>query len=86
MLKNLQQMHLKLAQKELLKKAKAAGDLIGNKIPDKKSQNNSETVINEKEISKERYISSDESQKIVDDLILIQQFNNGISKNNKFVR
>ena len=53
------------------KKAKAAGDLIGNKIPDKKSQNNSETVINEKEISKERYISSDESQKIVDDLILI---------------
>ena len=81
MLKNLQQMHLKLLQIESFKKtAEATGDLIGNKITNKitqvsknSQQNNSETVRNEhdKEIPKERYITSEERQKIIDDLRLI---------------
>ena len=51
-------------------------------------QNNPETITNEhdEEIPKERHISPDEKQKIIDDLRSIQQYNNGISKNNKFVR
>ena len=58
----------------------ATGDLIGNKIANKitrvsknSRQNNSGTVPNEhdKEISKERYISSGKRQKIVNHLILI---------------
>ena len=67
MLKNLRDMHLKLVQKELLKKKTigATGYLIGNKIVDKITkisrtlpQNNSETITNEhdQEIPKERYI------------------------------
>ena len=69
-------MHLKLLQKEQFKKktAEATGDLIGNKIADKISslkssqQNNSETVTNEhdKEIPKERHISPEGRQKIID--------------------
>ena len=47
-LKNLQQMHLKLLQKEYFKKiAEATGDLIGNKIArvsKNSQQNNLETV------------------------------------------
>ena len=63
------------------KTAEASGDLIGNKIADKikkvsktSQQNNSETVANEhdKEIPKERCISSEERQKIIDDLRLIK--------------
>ena len=59
MLKNLQQMHVKLLHKE------ATWDLIGNKIADRytkvsknSQQNYSEIVTNEhdKEIPKERYI------------------------------
>ena len=34
---------------------------------------------------KEKYISPEERQKIIDNLKLIQSCNNGISKNNKFV-
>ena len=72
MLKMLQQMRLKLLQK-------ATGDLIGNKIAGKITkvsrnlqQNNSETVTNEhdKEIHKERYISPEERQEIIDELRL----------------
>ena len=68
-------MHLKL-----LKTAGATGDSIGYKITDeitKVSRNsqqiNSETVTSEhyQEISKERYKSSGERQKIIDDLRLI---------------
>ena len=53
------------------------GDLIGNKIANKitnaqknSQQNNSETVTNEhdKEIPKERYISPEERQEIIDEL------------------
>ena len=54
--------------------------MIGNKIAEKTTkvsrnsqQNNSETITNEhdKEIPKERYISSEERQKIIDDLKFI---------------
>ena len=74
-------MHLKLLQKEqFTKTTEATGDLIGNKIADKiakvsktSQQNNSETVTNQhnKEIPKERYISLEERQKIIDVLKLI---------------
>ena len=71
------------------KAAEATGDLTGNKIADKitkvsknSQQNNSETVINEndKEIPKERYISPEAIQNIIDNLRLIYNYNNGISK------
>ena len=47
-------------------------------------QNDSETVTNEhdKEIRKERFISSEKRQEIIDELRL-KQYNNGISKNHK---
>ena len=42
-------------------------------------QNNSETFTNEHdEIPKGRYISPEERQKIIDDLKLISQYNNGM--------
>ena len=65
--------------------------MIGLKIADRitkvstnSQQNNSETVTNEndKEIPKERYISSEERQDIIDELRL-KLYNNGISKNHK---
>ena len=74
MLIDLQQMHL------IQKTAKATDDLTGNKIGDRitkvsqnSQQNNSEPVSNEKEkeIPTERYISPDEIQKIIDNLMLI---------------
>ena len=81
MLNNLQQMHLKLLQKRVIqKKAEATGYLFDNKIANRitnasKSfqRNNSATPTNEhdKEIPKERYISSVENQEIIDDLGLI---------------
>ena len=61
------------------KTAKATGDLIGNKISNKitkvsknSDQNNSETVTYEydKEIPRERYISSEKREEIFDDLKL----------------
>ena len=36
--------------------------------------------------SKERYTSPEERQQIINELRLAQQYNNGISKNSKFVR
>ena len=77
MLNNLQQMHLK---REIRKTAEVIGDSIGIKIAGKiikilktSEQNNSETVTDEhdKEIAKEKYISPEESQKIIEDLRLI---------------
>ena len=59
------------------KTTEATGDLIGHKFVNKISkvsktspQNNSETITNEhdKEIPKERYISPEERQEIIDDL------------------
>ena len=73
MLINQQQMHL------IQKTAGATDDLIGNKIGDRiikvsqnSQQNNSEAVTNEndKELPKERYISIEERQKVIDDLRL----------------
>ena len=73
MLINLQQMHL------IQKTAKANDDLTGNKIGDRitkvsqnSQQNNSEPVSNEndKELPKERYISLEEKQNVIDDLRL----------------
>ena len=61
----------KTAGKKILKEtAKATGDLIGNKIADKitAKPHNKDEVING--IPKERYISSKERQKIVDELKL----------------
>ena len=74
MLENLQQMRLKLLQK-----AEATSDLIGNrivnsitKVSKSSQQNNSETVTSkhDKEIPKEKYISTNEGQEIVDKLIM----------------
>ena len=72
----------KTASKRAIQKTtKATDDLIGNKIINKITKahqklqdNNSETVINEpdKEIPKERYISPEERQEIIDDLRLKQ--------------
>ena len=76
MLKNLQQMRLKLLQKT----AEATNDLIGNKITNKitkalknSQENNSETVTSKQdtEIPKERYISSGERKEVIDELILM---------------
>ena len=61
----------KTAGKKILKEtAKAAGDLIGNKIADKitAKPHNKDKVING--IPKERYISPKERQKIIDELKL----------------
>ena len=61
------------------KTAGATDDLIGNKIGDRiikvsqnSQQNNSEVVTNEndKELPKERYISLEQRQKVIDDLRL----------------
>ena len=61
----------KIAGKKILKEtAKATGDLIGTKIADKitaKPHNKDEVI---SEISKERYISPKERQKIIDELKL----------------
>ena len=81
------------SKRAIRKKAEATGEFIGSKITNKITkisktlqQNNPETVTNEhdKEIPNERYISPEERQKIIYDLRLIY-YNNGISKNNKFV-
>ena len=69
---------LKIASKRIIPKtAEATGDLTTNKTAHKitifsnySQQNNSETVTNEhdKEIPKEKYISPEEKQEIIDDL------------------
>ena len=80
-------MQYKLFQKEQIQKtAEATGDLIGNKIADKiansskKSKNLGSKELNSKElqsketnneIPKERYISPQERQQIIDKLRLI---------------
>ena len=73
-------MQLKMFQKDSFRKTKeATGDLIGYKIANKvtkvsknSQQNTSETVTNEhdKKIPKERYVSPEESQEIIDELKL----------------
>ena len=59
------------------------------KASGKSLQNNSETITNEhenKEIPKESFRSPEEWQKLIDDLRLLQQYNNVTSKNIKFAR
>ena len=61
----------KTAGKKILKEtAKTTGDIIGNKIADKitAKPHNKDEVING--IAKERYISPEERQKIIDELKL----------------
>ena len=70
--------------------------MIGNSIADKitsaskksakELQNNETEVDVERATPKKRYISPEERQQIIDELRLVQQYNNGISKNSKFVR
>ena len=69
-----------IAGKKIVHKtAEATGDLIGNNITDKitakpsKKSHNEEIQLNEvnNEIPKERYISTKERQKIIDELRLI---------------
>ena len=69
--------------------------MIDNKIADKTTkvsktsqQNNSEIVTNEhnKEITDKEITFPEERQKTTDDLRLTLWHNNGISKNDKFVR
>ena len=70
-LMDLSETFAKTAGKKILKEtAKATGDLIGNKIADKITANphNKDEVING--IPKERYISPQEKQKIIDELKL----------------
>ena len=63
----------------LLKRAETTGGLIGNKISDKITrvsktlpQNNSgENIEHDREKHRERYISPEQRQKIIDDLRLI---------------
>ena len=67
---------IKTSWKRLIKKtAEANGDLNGNKITifqKNHKKNNSKTVTNEhdKEIPKERYVSPEERQEIIDELRL----------------
>ena len=70
-LRNASKTFAKTAGREILKKtAKATGDLIGNKIADKitAKPHNKDEVMNG--ITKERYISPKERQKIIDELKL----------------
>ena len=72
---------LKTSSKRVIQKtAKATGDLFGNKITNRitkvsknSQQNNSETAANkhDKEIPKEKYVSPDERQEIIDEMRLI---------------
>ena len=77
-------MQLKLLQKESFKKQQKqlVSDLIGNKIADKITsvlkKSPKELQNDEMEAPKKRYISLGERQQI-------KQYNNGISKNSKFV-
>ena len=75
MLRNLLTDAIKAASKRTIQKAaKATGDLIGNNIADKitkASKNNSKTDKNELEILKERYISPEKRQQIIDELKLV---------------
>ena len=74
---NLLQIFFKMSQKTNSKNSRSKGCLIDNKIADKitkisKTLQNkkSETATNEhnKEIPKERYISPEKRQKVIDDL------------------
>ena len=82
-------------KRAIQKTAEKTGDLNGNEIVykitiiSKSPQNaskelNSKTNEHEIEIPKEKYISSEKIQQIIDELRIMEH--NGISKNNKFTR
>ena len=86
------------SKRAIQKTAEATGDLIGDKIADKrtsvstelhsKSPTCSENDDANSEIEgpkKDTYLQ-EERQQIIDELRLVLQHNNGISKNSKFVR
>ena len=82
---------IKTASKRAIQKtAETTGDLIGNTIADKitslSKKYPKELKNDEAEVPKKRYISPEERQQIINELKLVQQYNNGISTNNKFVR
>ena len=63
------------SEKAIQKTAEIAGDFIGNKIVDKitsvsKTSPRNNSVTNEEEIPREKYISPEKRQKIIDDLRL----------------
>ena len=64
---------LKFASKRAIQKtAEATGDLIGNRIANKITKKSSkDEITNELEKPKERYISPEERQQIIDELRLI---------------
>ena len=68
-----------MVKRAIQKIAEATGDFIGNNVAERitkvsknSQQNNSETLTNEhdKEILKERYVSPEERQEIIDELRL----------------
>ena len=85
------------SKRAIQKRTEATGDLIGNKITKKKkrvSKKSSKTSDSdelhsqnkdEKGTPKERYISPEKRQQIMNKLRLVKQYNNEISKNEKFV-
>ena len=62
-----------LSKRAIQKTSEATGDLIGNKIADKitKKSSQNDEANNLIEIPKERYISPEETQQIIDELRLI---------------
>ena len=87
---------IKTASKRAIQNtAEATGDLIGNKIAykitsvstDLHSKKSPKQLQNdEMEAPKKRYMTPEERQQIIDEIRLLQQYNNGIWKSSKFVR
>ena len=85
------------SKREIQKTAEATDNLIGNKIADKitsvskrssaRSKNlENDNTNHELEATEKRYISPEGRQQVIDELSLVKQYNNRISKNSKFVR
>ena len=87
---------IKTASKRAIQKtAEATGDLIGNKIAYKitsvstdlhSKKSPKKLQDDEMEAPKKRYMTPEERQQIIDELRLLQQYNNGIWKSSTFVR
>ena len=87
---------IKTASKRAIQKtAERTGNLTDNEIADKMTSFSKQSTTelhfkelpnDEMEAPKKSYISPEERQLIIDKLRLVQQYNNGISKNSKFVR
>ena len=82
---------IKTASKRAIQKtAEATGDSIDNKIADKimsvSKRYPKELQNDEMKSPKKRYISPEKKHQIIDELSLVKKYNNGISKNSKFVR